>query len=299
MKLWECPPFLFVIMGVVTIITMIATYFIASEYVDEPQIAALIVIFITTLFFVIGNLIINSFNRVAEANRLKSEFISIISHQLRSPLTIFKWTTDVIERELKQGRSYADISTNIQTLLDTTENMNNLVNALLDVSRIEAHTFILKKEDVSLTSLTQTIIKSFKKYAEATHIDITFHPDTQLPTVYADKQRVAMVIQNLIDNAIRYTPGSGHIMITICPDNNRLTWTITDQGIGIPPQEQKRIFEKFFRAESGIKVQARGTGIGLYVAKTVIEALKGHIGFRSEEGKGSTFWFTIPLEHHT
>lgn len=272
---------------------MVATFIIASRYTEEPEVAALIVIFVTALFLVMGNLIIAGFNKVSEANRMKSEFISIVSHQLRSPLSIFKWTLDVIDRESKNGKNHDDLANFMATLRDTTENMIRLVNSLLEVSRIEARTVVLKKERFSLAELTQKVIENFRRYAEASGIFIRFEPETLLPEVVADRERIAMVLQNFIDNAIRYTRGSGHILITINKEDNNLRWAVKDEGMGIPPDQQKYIFQKFFRSSQN--QHTRGSGVGLYIAKAVIGASEGKIGFTSKESEGSTFWFTLPI----
>lgn len=301
--LWQCPPFLFLLMGIITIVSMVATYVLASQYIEEPELAALVVIFIAVLFLILGNIIITGFNKVAETNRMKSEFISIVSHQLRSPLSVFKWTIDVLERQMKKqdGSGLDGPSQNfLQTLRSTSENMISLVNSLLEMSRIEARTFMLREERFSLLKLTQDMINNFFRYAESSHIYLKLRVEGEIPEIIGDRERVAIVVQNFIDNAIRYTDRAGEVPIRITKENGFIHWSIKDHGIGIPPAQQKFIFQKFFRA-GNIKTansltQTHGTGIGLYVSKEVIEASKGKIGFSSEEGKGSTFWFTLPIK---
>lgn len=309
-KLWQCPPFLFLVMGFITIVSMIATYTLASSYVEEPEMAALIVIFVTILFLIVGSAIITGFNRIAETNRLKSEFISLVSHQLRSPLSIFKWTLDILERQINPARNGVSNGVNpagkqneknndnsLQTLRATTENMIALVNSLLEVSRIEARTFILRKETFSMGELVRGILDNFRKYAEASHLRLEIEEEPGLPPITADRERIGIAAQNLIDNAIRYTAGGGTIKAAIAQKNSFLRVSVADQGIGIPKHLQKRIFEKFFRVGNLNKTdkQTHGSGIGLYIAKEVVEASGGQIGFTSEEGKGSTFWFTLPI----
>lgn len=296
-KLWQCPPFLFLLMGFVTIVSMVATYILASRYVEEPELAALIVIFITVLFLIIGSAIITGFNKIAETNRLKSDFISLVSHQLRSPLSIFKWTVDVLERQIDPVRNGGDNF--LQTLRATTENMISLVNSLLEVSRIEARTFILRKETFSLGELIRGILDNFRKYAEASHLRLEIEEEPGLPPITADRERIGIAAQNFIDNAIRYTVKSGTIKVSIAKNNSYLRVMVADEGIGIPRHLQKRIFEKFFRVGNLNKTdkQTHGTGIGLYITKEIVEASGGKIGFNSAEGKGSTFWFTLPIKN--
>ena len=281
-------------MGFVTIISMVATYLIASRYTAEPEVAALIVILVTILFMVVGNLIIGGFNRISEANRMKSEFISIVSHQLRSPLSIFKWTLDIVERQLKGSLDRNALENLMQTLRDTTETMIRLVNSLLEVSRIEARTIVLRREPINLNSATQKILQDFEAYARSTNISIQIKSLPATPLVIADPDRISMVIQNLIDNAVRYTRGSGNIEIRIEGTDSRVLWSIEDEGVGIPVDQQRYIFQKFFRAGNAKTQEVRGSGVGLYIARAIIEASGGKIEFSSEEGRGSKFWFTLP-----
>lgn len=296
-KIWQCPPFLFLVMGFITIISMIATYALATRYIDEPELAALLVIFITVLFLIIGNIIITGFNRIAETNRLKSEFISLVSHQLRSPLSIFKWTLEAVEGGLSAGKN-TDNTNFFQTLRNTTDNMISLVNSLLEVSRIEAQTFVLREDIFSLEEVVKNIVENFRKYAEASNIHLLLEVAPDLPKLQADRERIAIVAQNLVDNAIRYTARTGQVKIRVAKKDSFLEVRVEDQGIGIPKDLQKRIFEKFFRVGNLNRSdkQTHGSGIGLYIAKEIVEASGGKIGFASEEGKGSTFWFALPIK---
>lgn len=297
-NLWQCPPFLFLILGIITIISMLATYFLASRYVEEPEFAALIVIFITVIFLVVGNSIIGGFKKIAEANRIKTEFISLVSHQLRSPLAIFKWTLGALEREITKGAVHIqEENQNLtKTLRDTTENMIRMVNSVLEISRIEARTLVLKKESFSLNDATKTVIDRYRNYAAVAHIKIVFAPHDALPVILGDRERVEMVIENLIDNAIRYTAEPGTITIKTEQQDSSVVWSIQDEGIGIPLIQQQYIFQKFFRKKSTKQIETRGSGIGLYAAKMIIEALGGDLEFKSVDHKGSLFWFTLGVK---
>jgi signal transduction histidine kinase len=292
---WQCPPFLFLVMGFITIAAMIATYTLASRYVDQPEIAALIVAIVTVILLVVGNSIITGFNKLAEANRMKTEFVSIITHQLRSPLSVFKWTLGVIKRDLQEGKDTSQVATFIQALEENTESMNQLVSSLLEISRLEMQRFVLKNAPYSLEQATKKAFDTYQKYAAAANLKLSLTAEPSLPDIHGDQERIAIVIQNFIDNAIKYSK-AGTIEITIKKETPlRIRWEIHDHGVGIPAKEQRYIFTKFYRAQNARTQHTHGTGIGLYVSKAIIEASGGKIGFTSKEGDGSTFWFSLPI----
>src|SRR3989344_1311523 len=167
LRYYMCPPFLTLLMGVFTIIAMIVVYILASRYVEEPQVAALIVIFVAAVLVALVDLVVNSFNRIAEASYLKSEFISIVSHQLRSPLVVFKWTMNMVEHEVEKKSGILvddDFKKSFTALKENNEKMIWLVNSLLEVSRIDSRDYALKKEKLSLPELTKKVIGELKKH---------------------------------------------------------------------------------------------------------------------------------------
>lgn len=293
LKIWHCPPVLFLAMGFATVIAMLATYIVASRYTDEPQIAALIVSFVAALFFVIGNLVVKGFNEVVEANRTESEFVSIISHQLGTPLSIFRMTLGLVEKS-RRGDTARTLGEHLKTLTDTTDNMIALVQSLMEVGRIEAGRLMLESESFRLDEMTRDVAEGMRSYATANNITISVECAPDLPVAWGDPARIKMAVQNLMDNAIRYGGAGGKVRITIVGDGSRVRWSIADTGTGIPIAEQRYVFQKFFRAGNAPSLNARGSGIGLYIAKGVVEACGGNIGFSSQEGKGATFWFTLP-----
>lgn len=298
---WQCPPFLFMAMGTLSIITMVLTSVLAARYFEDPEYPTVIAVtIVAVLFFIIGNFVIEGFNKIAQANRMKTEFISIASHQLRTPLSVFKWTLDLIMRDMDDAQKRAIIKQEefdrlVGALSDSTERMARMVNALLDVSRIEAGTIVFDTQVFSIADLTRQEVENFKEISEGMKVKIVFDEPGQIRSVKADKLRTVMVIQNLIDNAMRYTPGEGVITVRVENEGEGLVkWSVADQGMGIPDGEKKRIFGKFFRAGNVTREKIMGSGIGLYIAKSIIEKSGGKIGFESHEGKGSTFWFTLP-----
>lgn len=290
--LWQCPQFLFLIMGMVIITAILASYAVASQY-QEPEIAALIVLILTAALFFVGYLIVKAFEQVALSSRSKSEFISIMSHQLRSPLSAIKWQLNLLLTG--QTSQNEEIKGYMETIVEQNERMIRSVNDLLEVNRIEDKDVILRPSQWSLADLTHRITEDYKKYALAHNVNIVFK-SFNIPKIFADEERIKSVIEHLIDNAIRYSASSGTITIEIKSKNNdKALWEITDEGRGIPIEEQKNVFEKFFRSPNTARYQTEGSGVGLFITKSIIRLSGGEVGFKSEENKGSTFWFTLPV----
>jgi len=294
-SLWQCPQFLFLIMGVVIIGSTLAAYAIGSRYIEEPQIVALIVLVVTAVLFMVAASITRSFERLAEANRMKSEFVSVVSHQLRSPLSNLRWAIELLmsgrigQIEEKQLEYF-------KILKENSNRMKELVSDLLTVSRIETAELPTKKEECHLEDIIKDFIKEFQPFATASNVEIAFKPQLNLPKVLVDASQIKLVIENLLDNAIRYIKEPGKVEIRLERQNEQLYFEIKDTGVGIPKDDQKYIFQKFFRSENIMRHQTQGTGLGLYIARAIIEKLGGKIGFKSQEGKGSTFYFTLPIK---
>jgi len=292
---WQCPQFLFLVMGIVIIISSIISYLIGAQYIADPEVVVFIVLSIATILFIISYIITRSFERLAEASRMKSEFINIVSHQLRSPLTNIKWTFEILTSknlEMPIGK-VEEYMTNVK---DNIARMVELIDDLLIVSRIEQGRIPMRKKEICLESLIEELVSRYKVFAEASHIELNFYPQKNLPEIFVDPSLIKLVIENLIDNAIRYTRGGGKVKIKLEIKAKNILFSIQDSGVGIPKKEQKYIFQKFFRAENALKERTKGSGLGLYVCKSIIDKAGGRIWFKSEEGRGTTFYFTLPIK---
>lgn len=295
-SLWQCPQFLFVIMGVVIVLTSIISYLIGTKLISEPETVVLIVLTVSIFLFIISFTITRSFERLAEASRMKSEFINIVSHQLRSPLTNIKWTFEILSSkdcdvpDSKKDEYFINVKDNIARMVE-------LIDDLLIVSRIEQGRLPIRKEITDFKELIKDQVSRYKVFAQATNIKLNFFVEDAFPQkIFIDPSLLKLVVENLVDNAIRYTKGGGSVDITIKKkDSANIIFSIKDSGIGIPLEEQKFIFQKFFRARSGLKERTKGSGLGLFICRTIIEKSGGRIWFKSEENKGTTFYFTLPI----
>jgi signal transduction histidine kinase len=293
---WQCPNSLFLVMGIIIVLAMILTYFIGIRLVD-PEVVIATVCVVTIVLLVIGHSLVNSFARVAEANRMKSEFVSIVSHQLRTPLSALKWSLDLL-----RGKRLGEINPKQKEYLDIINDsgikMIRLVNDLLNVNRIEEGRFVIQAKLFSLNELIEGVVNELKLMANAQKVDLIFKKQKNCE-VYVDQEKIRMVIQNLIDNAIKYSKKEGgRVEITVGPEKDEekmIKISVKDDGVGIPAMFQKQVFGKFFRGDNLIRQKVEGTGLGLFIARGIIKLSGGEMDFESTEGAGSNFWFTLPV----
>jgi len=278
LSIWQCPSFLFPLSGLITILAMIGTYFVAVEY-TQPEIVALIVIGITAILIIIGYLIIKGFEDLAQANRLKTEFVNIASHQLRTPLTSIKWILELIQKS--KSLTHEEILEKLDEIKENNQRMIRLVNDLLDVARIEQKKLNLQPQKVFLNEIIQKLIEEYNPLAKASNIKIILETKSDIPVIIIDPQGISLVLYNLLDNAIRYTKGGGTIRIKLTKKGNSVRCEIQDEGVGIPNKDQKNIFQKFFRSQNIMEYQTIGTGLGLFIAKAFIKESNGKIDFWS------------------
>lgn len=291
--LWQCPSFLFVVMGAINIASILATYVIVKRY-DSPELVIASVSVISVFIFSLGTSVIRGIQEMATVNRMRAEFISIASHQLKAPLSGLRWSFDVLKSP-KTG----DLNPKQQEFMDDVEEnitrMIKLVNDLLDVSRIDSGRMMMNIERVDMKKTAEEVMKDLNVFAKANNTDIFLEAEVGLAPVKTDVMRIRMVMQNFIDNAVKYIGDKkGEIHITLRNEGEQVYCGVKDNGIGISKDDQKKIFDKFFRAKEVSRKQTVGTGLGLYIAKAAVESSGGKIGFISEVDKGTEFWFTLP-----
>lgn len=239
-------------------------------------------------------LLVRDVTRERVLSRLKTEFISIAAHQLRTPLSAIKWTLRVI-LDGDAGKISAAQREYLESTYDVNERMIKLVNDLLNVSRIEEGRFEYQFREEDILSVIEAAAWPYKELAGKKDIAILLEkPQAPLPLVVLDKDRFQMVIQNLLENAISYTPAGGVIKVALSEEHDEIGISISDTGIGIPNSDQKRLFGKFYRSEGAIKMNPHGSGLGLFIARNIVLRHGGTISVKSEVGKGTTFHFTVP-----
>lgn len=235
--------------------------------------------------------------RFSQLDKEKSEFVSTVAHQLRSPLSAIKWTLDI----LLKGETTGELSVEQRALLmkayESNERIIILIRDMLGIDRIESGTYGFSFIDINIVDLLNNIISEFESQSTERKIAITVNKEGNLPKISVDPQKMRAVFQNLIENALKYTRHGGKIEITLKVEEDKMKIVIADNGIGIPKEQQKDIFKRFFRAENAKSLDPEGSGLGLFIVRTIIQKHGGEMSFESEEGKGTTFFLTLPLHH--
>ena len=289
--IWKLPDFLIILMAFVNIVGMLSTYYLALNFVDDPRTAVFFVAIESALILVIGNIIAESSRKIINNYKLKEEFIDLISHQIRTPITNVKWNLEFLNNEKltqKQERY-------VKRLTESTEKITSLVNDFVYLSRLDQskRELILKKVDIQ--KIVQEILTDFKIFADSKNIKLNFEKDCQHCLAKTDQKKIKIVLGNIIENAIKYSFEESEIGIVIQENRSNLIVKISDQGCGIDAQSKPFVFDKFYRAIDAKKLSADGTGVGLYISKVLLKEMDGEIWFESEKDKGSIFYIKIPI----
>ncbi len=226
-----------------------------------------------------------------ELERIKTEFLSLASHQLRAPLSNLKWYIDfLLSRRAEllndEVRSY------LGKMYQRNEDMIDLVNTLLNLSRVEMGRIKVEKIATDVNTLVGSVVDELTPAAREKELAVQTELGTA-PTFETDSRLLRIILQNLLSNAIRYTPKGGSVQVRVTNSGTKLALSVTDTGLGIPPEEQDKIFSKMYRATNARQVEVNGNGIGLYMCKALAESMGGTLTFTSELGHGTTFTLTL------
>jgi len=227
-------------------------------------------------------------------DRTKTELISLASHQLRTPLSTVKWYTEMLLSG-DAGQLNDEQRKYMEEIYSGNQRMIDLVNALLNVSRIDLGTLAIEPEPTNLITLAESVFEEFQFRIKDKNITIKTDYDKTLSSINIDPKLMRIIFQNIISNAIRYTSKDGKISLGIIKQKPNVFITVKDNGCGIPKNQQSKIFERLFRADNVRAIDAEGNGLGLYIVKKVLDQAGGKIWFESQEGRGTTFYVNIPL----
>jgi signal transduction histidine kinase len=233
--------------------------------------------------------------RLKELDRLKSDFVSNVSHELRTPLTAIKGAVDLLLREVP-GPLNENQTHYLSRVRSNTQHLAGLINDLLDLSKIEEGKIQLDAGRVSLGGLVHEVMETVKPMAAEKPVLLEVKVPEPSVLVWADRDKVTQVLMNLIGNAIKFTPPQGRVTVSASRDGTEWAQvSVNDNGPGISAEECRKIFQKFYQVSEGGGLKPKGTGLGLAISKALVELHGGKIWVESEEGRGSTFSFTLPV----
>lgn len=232
--------------------------------------------------------------REKELLNQQGEFLTVAAHQLRTPITALNWTLETLAQTPNLPPPAAS---GIQESRNLVGRGLKIINDLLEASRLEGGRFGLKKEPADIAEVIKTAVQGAAPVAA--EYGVVLRSDPGKPTILPfDAERIGLVLANFIDNAIKYNSKGGFVEVSAVPesDGRSVRVSVKDNGVGIAPEDQKKLFQKFFRGGNVAQIEPNGSGLGLYIAKNIIEGHGGKIGVTSEVGRGSEFWFTLPVK---
>ena len=238
--------------------------------------------------------IFRDISREYEIDKMKSDFISLASHQLRTPLSAIKTYSHMLSDGF-MGQLNPRQNKSLKTIIAATNRMNETISTLLNITRIESGSIVVAKKPVAINQVIEEVIADHQLTVTDKHLSIKFSPAKDNIKIISDSVVLKEIIGNLVSNAIKYTPNGGQISVKLSTKDKTLIVAVSDTGLGIPESYKDSVFTKFFRGENVIRQETSGTGLGLYLVKGLVNELGGDVWFESAEGKGSTFYLSLPL----
>lgn len=234
---------------------------------------------------------VHDITKFREAEELKSTFISIISHELKTPVALIKGYAETLRREDARWDA-ATVQESLAVIVEEADRLTDLIEKLLDASRLQAGALKLNTSEVALDRLAARLVEKFKTQSDKHTLSVDFPPD--FPIVLGDEERLTQVLTNLLSNAIKYSPNGGRVVVRGRAEPEQVVISVSDEGPGIAAPELPHVFERFYRGNSDLTRRVKGAGLGLFLARAVVEAHHGRIWADSAPGHGATFTFTLP-----
>ena len=238
--------------------------------------------------------ILDDVTELRRLRQMRTEFIDNLSHELRTPLTTVSLLAETLAREAATADVPDRMRERIAKIEVETGHLVQMVSELLDLARIEGGTQILPDDDVDLAALAASSTERLRLFAERQGVTFAVESGDAVPRIRGDESRLGQVFINLVHNAVKFSPDGGEIRIVVRPDGPDVRVEVIDHGIGIARADRARVFERFYKADRA-RVRGGGTGLGLAIARHIVAAHGGRIGVESEDGRGSTFWFALPV----
>ncbi|MBI1974756.1 MAG: HAMP domain-containing histidine kinase, partial [Parcubacteria group bacterium] len=242
--------------------------------------------------------VIRDTSREVDLLRVKSEFITVAAHQLRTPLSGIKWAFEALMKG-DLGKTTEEQVKTADQALKTVQRLISIVDDFLDLAKIEEGKFGYEFEKADLTTLILTALEQYEELAKEKSVHLVFYrPETPLPPLLMDPRRIRLVLQNLITNAITYNVKNGEVRVRLewLTDRPYVQISVEDTGLGIPEKDQARLFTKFFRSDNVLRVEVGGSGLGLYISRNIVKRHGGDIWVKSIEKRGTTVTFLLPTD---
>ena len=238
--------------------------------------------------------VLQDVTRERKLEDLRREFVGDVSHELRTPLTYLQGYTEALLDGMEQNQEERNKYLNI--ILEETLRLRRLVDELLDLSNMEAGHLDIKKNNVSIKYIVEKISKKVRPICQNKNIELVVHIQEEIPLIVADEDRIEQVLINLVDNAIRYSPGGSKVIIKARPSEDGVIVSVKDSGPGIPQEELPFIWERFYKVDKSRERKKSGTGLGLAIVKKIIELHSGRVWAQNCEEGGTEFSFYLPYK---
>jgi two-component system phosphate regulon sensor histidine kinase PhoR len=238
-------------------------------------------------------IVLHDITDLRKLERVRRDFVANVSHEFKTPLTAIQgFAETLLAGAIDDPQNRVRF---LEIILEHSRRLARLTDDLLKLSKMDADRLDLEIRRISVTPFVQSCVETTQRSAAEKDLRMSVNLQESVPDIAADRRRLAEVLQNLLDNAIQYTPSGGQIMVSTSANGDEVTFTVSDTGIGIPQADQPRIFERFYRVDVARSREVGGTGLGLSIAKHLVDAHGGRIWVDSEVGQGSQFHFTVPV----